>query len=76
MFTFDTLIDSYVNQSKAVLAHVQPESVRESLTNLVSSQETFARGLATYAKSASDFLLKTAQESVKTDWSKLFSFNK
>jgi hypothetical protein len=76
MFTFDNLIDTYVKQSRAVLAHVQHEPMRESLNSLVDAQEAFARGLATQAATAGNFLVKTAQDAAKTDWSKFFAVSK
>lgn len=76
MFTFDTAVDAYVNQSKAVLAHVQPEKARESLTALVDAQAAFARSAAAQVKTATDMAVKAAQDAAKTDWTKFFVASK
>ena len=76
MFTFDTAVDAYVNQSKAVLAHVQPEKTRESLTALVDAQAAFARSAAAQFKTATDMAVKAVQDAAKTDWAKFFVASK
>jgi hypothetical protein len=76
MFTIDTVVDAYVNQTKAVLTHVQPDAVRDAMLSLVDAQAAFARGLAKQVETASAYFTETAKTNLKTDWTKLIVANK
>ena len=74
MFNFDTVIDTYVKQSNVVLASVQPEQLRKSLSDVVDLQATVARNAVDYSKNATELFTKNFTELAKTaDFNKFFA---
>ena len=74
MFTFDTLVDTAVTNSKKVIAYVENKEIRESLEGVVDAQAELGRSVYNYSKD----LGNTWTESFKKvdlkqwDFSKLF----
>jgi hypothetical protein len=76
MFTIDTVIDTYVTQTKSLLAHVQHEPAKNAMLNMLNAQEAFAKSMAKQYQSATESAVKQLQNTTKIDWSKLFTIPK
>lgn len=72
MFTFETLVDTYAKNTKAILAYVQPEAVKTALLDLTDRQVEFSKGLAKQAETAVEYMTKTAKQAAEFDWTRTF----
>jgi hypothetical protein len=66
MFTFETLVEAYIKNTKSVLAHVQPEPVKTALLDLTDKQGEFALGFARQIEAATEYFSNNMKESTKT----------
>jgi hypothetical protein len=76
MFTIDTVIDTYVTQTKSLLNQVPHEPAKNAMLSMLSTQEAFAKSMAKQFQSATDVAVKQLQDTTKIDWSKLFTLPK
>jgi len=65
MFTFETLLDTYAKNAKAVLAYVQPEAVKTALIDLTDKQVEFGKGFAKQLETAADHATKNMKEAAE-----------
>jgi hypothetical protein len=65
MFTFETLVDTYAKNAKAVLAYVQPEAVKTALLDLTDKQVEFSKSLAKQFETAADFVNTSLKDAAK-----------
>jgi hypothetical protein len=65
MFTFETLVDTYAKNAKAVLAYVQPETVKTALLDLTDKQVEFSKGIAKQFETAAEFVNNNLKEAAK-----------
>jgi hypothetical protein len=66
MFTFETLVDTYVKNTQAVFAYVQPEPVKTALLDLTAKQGEFALGFVRQVETAAECISKNMKEAAKT----------
>ena len=67
MFTFDSVVDTYVKNTKAVLAYIQPEGVKTALISATDKQAEFTKGFARHLETSAEYLTKSVQEIFKLD---------
>lgn len=65
MFTFETLVDTYEKNTKAVLAYVQPEAVKSALLTLTDKQVEFVKTMGKQTETAFDFATKQIKETAE-----------
>jgi len=65
MFTFETLVDTYAKNAKAVLAYVQPEAVKTALLDLTDKQVEFGKSIAKQFETAAEFFNNNLKEAAK-----------
>jgi len=66
MFTFETLVEAYVKNTKAALAYVQPEPVKTALLDLTDKQVEFSRGLVKQIEAVAEYVNNNMKEATKT----------
>lgn len=66
MFTFETLVDTYAKNAKAVLAYVQPEAVKTALLDLTDKQVEFSKGFAKQVETATEHFSASLKDATKS----------